>query len=111
MSKVGKLVGILAMLAVGIFLGMPAMAQEAEAASQAVAADAPFLTTQSMLALSLAIAAFSGAMAQGRAVSSGLEGIARNPEASGKIQTNLIVGLAFIESLTIYALLVCFILK
>ncbi|MBQ7502938.1 ATP synthase F0 subunit C [bacterium] len=109
MSKVGKLVGILGMLAVAIFLAVPAMAQEA--APEAAAAAGQFLSTQSMLALSLAIAACSGAMAQGKAISTAVDGIARNPEASGKIQMNLIVGLAFIESLTIYALLVCFILK
>ncbi len=40
----------------------------------------------------------------------GLEGIARNPGAAGKIQTPLIIGLAFVESLVLYALVVSFIL-
>ena len=61
-------------------------------------------------ALGIAIAAFGGALGQGRSVSSALEGIARNPNASGKIQTAMIIGLALIESLVIYALVVVLIL-
>jgi len=56
------------------------------------------------------VAAFAGALGQGRAIAAGLEGIARQPEAAGRIQTLLIIGLAFIESLTIYALVVAFLL-
>jgi F-type H+-transporting ATPase subunit c len=44
----------------------------------------------------------------GLAVKSGLEAIGRQPEASGKIQTAMIIGAAFIEALTIYTLLVVF---
>jgi len=49
-------------------------------------------------------------MAQGKAISTGLEGIARNPGAAGKIQTPMIIGLAFVESLVIYALVISLIL-
>ena len=56
----------------------------------------------------IALAAFGGALAQGRAASTALEGVARNPGAGGRIQTMLIIGLALIESLVIYALLVAF---
>jgi F-type H+-transporting ATPase subunit c len=52
----------------------------------------------------VAVAAVAGALSQARAIAAGLEGIARQPEAAGRIQTLLIIGLAFIESLTIYAL-------
>jgi len=52
----------------------------------------------------VAVAAFAGALGQAKAIAAGLEGIARQPEAAGRIQTLLIIGLAFIESLTIYAL-------
>ena len=58
----------------------------------------------------VAVAAFAGALGQGRAIAAGLEGIARQPEAAGRIQTLLIIGLAFIESLTIYALVIAFLL-
>ncbi len=56
------------------------------------------------------IAVLSGAIAQGKAASAALEGIARQPEAAGKIQTAMIIGLALIESLVIYALLISLIL-
>lgn len=52
----------------------------------------------------LALAAFAGAYAQAKAVVAGLEGMARQPEAAGQIQTAMIIGLAFIESLVIYML-------
>ena len=40
-----------------------------------------------------------------------LEAIGRNPEATGKIQTNMILGLAFCEAIAIYALVVALIIK
>lgn len=54
----------------------------------------------------IAIAAVGGAISQSRAIASALDGIARNPAASGRIVTPMIIGLAMIESLVIYALLV-----
>ena len=53
--------------------------------------------------LGVAIAAFGGGLGQGRAIAAALEGTARQPEAGGRLMTVLILGLAFIESLTIYA--------
>lgn len=61
--------------------------------------------------LGLPIAAFGGALGQGRAAAAALEGIARQPEAAGRIQTAMIIGLALIESLVIYALLSFFLLN
>ncbi len=60
--------------------------------------------------LGIGIAAFGGALAQGRAAAAALEGIARNPGASGKILTPMIIGLALIESLVIYAFVITIIL-
>ena len=60
--------------------------------------------------LGLGIAAFGGALGQGRAAAAALNGIARNPNAAGKIQTPMIIGLALIESLVIYSLIVALIL-
>lgn len=60
--------------------------------------------------LGIGIAAFGGALGQGRAAASALEGIARNPEAAGKVMTPMIIGLALIESLVIYALVIAFML-
>jgi F-type H+-transporting ATPase subunit c len=59
--------------------------------------------------LGLGIAAFAGALAQGRTAAAALEGIARNPGAADKIFTPMILGLALIESLVIYALVIAFV--
>lgn len=59
----------------------------------------------------IAIAAFGGALAQGRAAVAALEGVARNPGAGGRIQTLMIIALALIESLVIYALVITFLLQ
>ena len=60
--------------------------------------------------LGLPIAVIFASTAQGKATSTALEGIARQPEATGLIQTALIIGLALIESLVIYSLLMFFLL-
>ena len=61
-------------------------------------------------AFALGIAAASGAYAQSRAVAAACDGISRNPGASGQIRFALILGLALIESLVIYVLLIAFII-
>jgi len=61
-------------------------------------------------AFGLAIAAAASALSQGFAVGKAVEGISRQPEARGPIMTALIIGISFIESLTLYALLVAIIL-
>ena len=58
----------------------------------------------------LPIAVLSAARSQGMAAAAALEGIARQPEAAGDIRSNLILSLALIESLVIYALLMFFLL-
>jgi F-type H+-transporting ATPase subunit c len=60
--------------------------------------------------LGIAIAAFGGALGQGRAAAAALDGIARNPGASGKIFMPMILGLALIESLVIYSLIISILL-
>ena len=60
--------------------------------------------------IGMALAAFGTGIAQGLGVRGACEGIARNPEASGKILTALILGLAMIESLAIYTLVIALIL-
>jgi F-type H+-transporting ATPase subunit c len=61
--------------------------------------------------LGVPIAVLSAALGQGKTAASAMEGIARQPEAAGKIQTAMIIALAFIESLVIYALLMFFLLQ
>lgn len=58
----------------------------------------------------LPVAVLSAALAQGKTASAALEGIARQPEAAGKIQTAMIIGLGLIESLVLYALVMFFML-
>ncbi|NLN76712.1 MAG: ATP synthase F0 subunit C [Armatimonadetes bacterium] len=55
------------------------------------------------------IAVIGGGLAQGRTAAAALEAIARQPEAAGKIQTAMIIGLALIESLVIYAFVIALI--
>jgi len=59
----------------------------------------------------LGIAAAAGAIGQGRATSAAADGISRNPGAAGAIRTMTIIGLALIESLVLYALLIAFLIR
>jgi F-type H+-transporting ATPase subunit c len=60
--------------------------------------------------LTVAIGSIGTALAQGRAVDSALDAIARQPDASDRISRTLFVGLAMIESLAIYCLVIALIL-
>lgn len=94
-------------------LAAPAVAAPAAAAGEAGdAGDAAFYLALSVLAAGLAVAigTIGPGLGQGNAVARAVEGIARQPEAAKNIQTVMIIGLAFIESLTIYALLISVIL-
>lgn len=59
--------------------------------------------------IGVGLAAFGSGIGLGIAVKGAMEAIGRQPEASGKIMTNMIIGGALIEALTIYALIVFFI--
>ncbi len=60
-------------------------------------------------ALAIGLAAFGGSLGQGRTATAALEGIARNPAASGKVFVPMIIGLALIESLVLYAFVIAFV--
>lgn len=60
--------------------------------------------------LGLGLACAGAGLGQGRVGAAAVEGIARQPEASGKIQIAMIIALALIESLAIYTLLVSLII-
>ena len=60
--------------------------------------------------LAIGLAAIGPGIGQGLAAAKGLEGIARQPEMLGKIRTNMILSFAFMESLTIYGLLIALLL-
>ncbi|HHW41909.1 MAG TPA: ATP synthase F0 subunit C [Syntrophomonadaceae bacterium] len=58
----------------------------------------------------MGIATVGPAVGQGNAAAKAMEGIARQPEAAGELRTTLIIALAFMEALTIYGLLIAFML-
>lgn len=62
------------------------------------------------IGLGTAVAALGCGIGQGIATRGALEGVARQPEAGGRILSMMIIGLALIESLTIYALVLGFLL-
>lgn len=70
-----------------------------------------FVALALVVGFGLPLAVLSAATAQGRTACTALDGIARQPEAAGRIQTAMIIGLALIESLVIYALLMFFVLQ
>ncbi|HMK36576.1 MAG TPA: ATP synthase F0 subunit C [Desulfomonilaceae bacterium] len=81
----------------------------------AFAADAPGgagIVSMTVLAAGLAIGlgAIGSGIGMGTAIGGACEGTSRNPEAGGRILTTMIIGLAMIESLTIYALVVALLL-
>ena len=57
-------------------------------------------------AVTIGLASVAGAISMGMAISKASEGISRQPEAEGKIRTNLMLGLVFIETAIIYALII-----
>ncbi len=61
--------------------------------------------------LAVAIGVLSPGIAIGLIGFAALTGIARNPEATSKIQTNMILAIAFAESLAIYALVIALIIR
>lgn len=67
--------------------------------------------TEFAVALVMGIGTIAPGIAIGMMVAKGLEAIGRNPDAASKIQTNMILGVAFAEAIAIYALVVALILK
>lgn len=61
--------------------------------------------------LAIGIAAVGAALGQGKAVAAAMESIGRNPNSADRIQTPMIIGIAFIEALAIYALVIAFTLS
>jgi F-type H+-transporting ATPase subunit c len=67
-----------------------------------------FIACVTAAGFGIAIAAFGCGIAQGIGLRAAVEGIARNPESSGKVTVTMLIGLAMIESLCIYALVIAF---
>ncbi len=62
-------------------------------------------------AIVMAVGTIAPALGIGMLASKALEAIGRNPEAAGKIQTNMILAIAFTEAIAIYALVIALIIK
>src|ERR1700748_4012099 len=99
-TKLFMLLVVMALLRV-----VPAFAQGTAPASGVSAGDLKFVGA----AVGMAIASGLCGLGQGKAVSSAAEAVARNPGARAGIQTLLVLGLAFIESLAIFTLLIIFV--
>lgn len=63
------------------------------------------------IGLTMALGGLGPAIAIGLMASKAMEAIGRNPEATPKIQTNLILAIAFAEAIAIYSLVVALIIK
>jgi F-type H+-transporting ATPase subunit c len=98
-----KLTKVLPATVAMLLLSSPAFAQDGAMSPDGMIALAS--------GLAIGLAAFGGSLGQGKAAAAALEGIARNPQASGKLFTPMIIGLALIESLVIYALVIGIILS
>lgn len=60
------------------------------------------------IGIGIGLAVLGASIGQGLAANGAMNGMARQPELAGKIQTGMIIALAFIESLVIFTLLICF---
>lgn len=102
-----KLLMVFVLAVAGLLVaGNPALAAEAAEAGG---------SARGLIALAaglgLGLAAFGAALAQGRATAAAMESIGRNPNSADRIFTPLIVGLALMEALALYALVIAFFLQ
>ena len=111
---VKSLLAIGAILLLMIALAMPALAADGDqgtlvATNESTAETVTQDTTSSKAysaAIVVALAAAAGAIGMGWAIAKSVEGISRQPEAEGKIRTTLMLGLVFVETAIIYALVI-----
>jgi F-type H+-transporting ATPase subunit c len=80
-------------------------------AEEIVAVASTFDVKTLITGLTIAIGGMMPAFAIGRIVAKGLEAIGRNPEAADKVQTAMILGVAFAEAIAIYALVISLVIK
>lgn len=93
------------LLAIIVLVAMPALAQTPETAAAAKGVNWVAITSGFAMAIAVALAA----LGQSKVASSACEGLARNPAARPGIQLSLILGLAFIESLVLFTLVIVFV--
>ncbi len=86
-----------------LLTAIPAMAQEAAGAAAAAPSAGPLLGG----AVGAGLAIIGAGIGIGRIGGSAVEGMARQPEVAGQIQTGMIIAAALIEGATFFALIVC----
>jgi F-type H+-transporting ATPase subunit c len=108
-SRKAKLLVMMATSFIVMSFSSVAFAQDSTAIEIAKISNGGWIALSAGLAIGLA--ALGGALGQGRTAAAALEGIARNPASADRIFTPMILGLALIESLVIYALIIAFLLQ
>jgi len=112
MIGISKRIGMVMTAAATMLLVSPMLALAQEAAANGAGEGALRAGLIALAAnVGIGIAAFGSALGQGRMVASAMESIGRNPNSAGQIFTPMIIGLAFIEALTLYAFVIAFILQ
>lgn len=87
-------------------LSVPVFAEQGyESAAEAVQQDTSGAKAIAA-AIAVGLAAAAGAIGMGIAIAKAVDGISRQPEAEGKIRTSLMLGLVFVETAIIYALII-----
>src|SRR5262249_16005266 len=108
MTRFGKWFLTLGVAMIALAIASPAFAQQVSDTAAKASRDAWIALAAGV---GLGIAHFGGALGQGRMAAAAMDSIGRNPGASGKIFTPMLLGLAFIEAMVIYALIIAFVLS
>ena len=98
--KLNKYLPILTMVAITLLFSTDALAADEYKSGLGLGAG-----------IAMGLSVLGAGIGQGLTGRAALEGISRNPQASGKIQTPMLIALAFIESLVIYALVISYFLQ
>ncbi|MBO6159349.1 MAG: ATP synthase F0 subunit C [Firmicutes bacterium] len=111
-NQLKKIVPVLMIVLMLGVMALPVLADEtttgvvSEGVAEIQAAASTTGTKAIAAAVTIAVVAAAGAIAMALSISKATDGIARQPEAQGAIRTALMLGLVFIETAIIYALIV-----
>lgn len=108
-NLIKKVIVVLMMLTVLVTVEMPVLAaEETEVAAESTDGEdeSPIGDKAMAAAVAVGLAAAAGAIGMGMAIAKSSEAISRQPEAEGKIRTTLMLGLVFVETAIIYALVI-----
>jgi F-type H+-transporting ATPase subunit c len=106
-----KSLGWVFLLAIAVIaMASPALAEEAAHTASSGGGNMFYTVVILTASVTMVIAAVGVGWAQSSAIKAAVEGIARNPGSAGKILTTMLIGLAMMESLAIYVLVIAFIL-